>query len=69
MKIFLIALIKLYQWTISPLIGHSCLFKPTCSCYMIIALQKYGLIKGFWIGLKRIFRCRPGNEGGEDPVP
>ncbi|HEM3577020.1 TPA: membrane protein insertion efficiency factor YidD [Streptococcus suis] len=64
----LIGLVKIYQKFISPLFPPSCRYQPTCSTYMIDALQKHGL-KGFLMGLARIGRCHPFVEGGEDLVP
>jgi uncharacterized protein len=64
-----IALIKIYQFGISPLIGPKCRFTPTCSTYAIQALQKHGLFKGSWLSVKRIASCRPGGGSGYDPVP
>lgn len=64
----LIGLVRLYQRFISPLFPPSCRYRPTCSSYMIQALEKHG-IKGFLMGLARIFRCHPFVEGGDDPVP
>ncbi|MGQ7355836.1 membrane protein insertion efficiency factor YidD [Streptococcus suis] len=64
----LIGLVRFYQKCISPLFPPSCRYQPTCSTYMIEALQKHGL-KGFLMGLARIGRCHPFVEGGEDPVP
>lgn len=64
-----IALIKLYQWGISPLLGPQCRFTPTCSNYAIEALKKYGIIKGIWLTVKRISRCNPWGGHGYDPVP
>ncbi|MER0123282.1 membrane protein insertion efficiency factor YidD [Streptococcus sp. ZJ93] len=64
----LIGLVRFYQRFISPLFPPSCRYQPTCSNYMIEALQKHGL-KGFVMGIARIFRCHPFVEGGEDPVP
>ncbi|NLY54509.1 MAG: membrane protein insertion efficiency factor YidD [Firmicutes bacterium] len=58
----------LYQQFVSPLLGPSCRFRPTCSEYTIQALQKYGFGKGVWLGLKRISRCHPFNPGGFDPL-
>ncbi len=67
MRKILIFLIKLYQ--VTPLHTHNlCRFQPTCSQYMIDALNKYGTIKGLKLGLKRIKKCRPGGEFGYDPV-
>ncbi len=62
-------MIKIYQKTISKALPPSCRFMPTCSHYTVEALKKYGLIKGGWLGIKRILRCHPWNPGGYDPVP
>ena len=61
----------MYQLYISPAIGgrSACRFIPTCSEYTKQAIQKYGLFKGSWMGLKRILRCRPSGGYGYDPVP
>ncbi len=64
----LVCLIKFYQSFISPLIGKNCIFYPTCSQYFIQALQKYGILKGSYLGVKRILRCHPWNKGGYDPL-
>jgi len=64
-----ILLIKIYQYIISPVIGPKCRFTPTCSHYATEALQKHGLLKGGWLTVKRISRCRPGGGHGYDPVP
>jgi putative membrane protein insertion efficiency factor len=64
-----IALIKLYQWVISPFLGPKCRFTPTCSQYAIEALKKHGLIKGSWLTIKRLSRCHPWGGHGYDPVP
>lgn len=66
---FLIVPIKLYQMFLSPLIGPSCRFTPTCSNYAINAINKYGPIKGFWLSIKRISKCHPWGGSGHDPVP
>lgn len=63
----LVLVIRVYQVTIGPLLGPACRFEPTCSRYMIGALQKYGLIKGLWKGTGRILRCHPWHPGGYDP--
>lgn len=63
-----IGLVRLYQRFISPLTPPSCRYHPTCSNYMIEALQKHGM-KGLLMGIARILRCHPFAEGGEDPVP
>jgi len=64
-----ILLIKLYQRVISPWIGPSCRFTPTCSHYGIEALKKYGPVKGLWLTVKRISKCHPWGKSGFDPVP
>jgi putative membrane protein insertion efficiency factor len=64
----LLGLIRMYQRIISPILGPKCRFRPTCSEYTIQALQKYGCMKGTWLGLKRIARCHPFNPGGYDPL-
>ena len=64
-----ILLIRFYQICISPLKPLTCRFTPTCSQYTLEAFRKYGPIKGFWLGLKRILRCHPWGGSGYDPVP
>ena len=64
-----IALIKIYQWVISPWLGPKCRYTPTCSNYALQAFKKYGLFKGFWLATKRILRCHPWGGHGYDPVP
>ncbi len=64
-----IILIKLYQLIISPWLGPSCRYTPTCSQYGIEALKKYGPLKGLWLTVKRIARCNPWGGHGPDPVP
>lgn len=64
-----IALIKLYQWIISPVIGPKCRFTPTCSQYAIEALKKHGVFKGLWLTIRRLSRCHPWGGHGYDPVP
>ena len=60
---------KLYQILISNIIGQSCRYHPTCSQYAVEAIEKYGPIKGIWLGIKRIARCHPWGGSGHDPVP
>jgi uncharacterized protein len=62
-----IGLVRLYQLTLSPLIGRQCRFQPTCSNYMIGAVEKYGVLRGLPLGLWRILRCNPFCKGGYDP--
>ncbi len=68
-KMALIALIKGYQKGISPLLGPSCRFTPTCSHYAIEAINRFGIVKGCWLASKRILKCHPLHAGGDDPVP
>jgi len=63
----LVGVIRVYQWTIAPLLGPTCRFEPSCSRYMIGALAKYGLIRGLWKGVGRVLRCHPWHPGGYDP--
>ena len=65
----LIGLVNIYRYMISPVIGPRCRFHPTCSSYMIEAIKLHGPFKGTWLGLKRLGRCHPYNDGGYDPVP
>lgn len=69
MKHILIALVRFYQYAISPMLGRRCRYFPTCSEYTVDAIRKYGAIKGGWLGAKRICRCHPWHPGGYDPVP
>ena len=68
MKNLILFLIKIYQ-KFSKLTPSKCRFYPTCSQYTKEAIIKYGVVKGGWLGIKRISRCHPLNEGGYDPVP
>tara|TARA_B100001063_G_C16726932_1_gene536975 strand:+ start:542 stop:754 length:213 start_codon:yes stop_codon:yes gene_type:complete len=69
MKTIFIYIIKLYQYTISPLLGPHCRFNPTCSNYAIEAIKKHNILKALFIIVKRISRCHPWGKSGEDPVP
>jgi len=62
-----IALVRVYQWTLSPLVGRQCRFQPTCSHYMIQAIEKHGVLRGVAKGLWRIARCNPFCRAGHDP--
>ncbi len=65
----LIIPIKIYQHVISPMLGASCRYTPTCSTYSIQALKKHGPIKGSYLAIKRILSCNPWGGHGHDPVP
>lgn len=67
-KIFILP-IRLYQYSISPLLGAHCRHTPTCSQYTIEAIDEWGVVKGIWLGIKRIARCHPWGTNGYDPVP
>lgn len=69
MKFIIIKLLKGYKYFISPLLGNRCRFYPSCSEYMMTAVERFGIIKGIGMGLKRLGRCHPGCEGGIDHVP
>lgn len=62
-------LLRGYQFGISPLLPSACRFYPTCSEYMRQAVEKHGVTKGVWMGIKRLAKCHPFHEGGLDPVP
>lgn len=66
---FFCSIIFFYQKYISPLFPACCRFKPTCSQYALEAIKKYGIVKGFFLSIKRILRCNPFCHGGYDPVP
>ncbi len=71
-KKIIIVPIRIYQWTLSPLLGkNKCRHEPTCSHYMVGAINEWGALRGVWMGLKRIWRCNPWWWGthGFDPVP
>jgi uncharacterized protein len=61
--------IRGYQVGISPMLGPRCRFYPSCSCYALTAIERFGIWRGFWLGLRRLLRCHPFAEGGYDPVP
>jgi putative membrane protein insertion efficiency factor len=69
MKSFLITLVRGYQLLISPVLGNNCRYVPSCSAYTIEAMEKWGPLRGLWMGIKRVGRCHPFHEGGYDPVP
>jgi putative membrane protein insertion efficiency factor len=69
MRHLAVFLIRLYQWTVSPLLGPRCRFYPSCSQYALEAVQRFGVLSGGWLGAKRLLRCHPWQDGGFDPVP
>jgi uncharacterized protein len=62
-------LIRVYQWTLSPMLGARCRFYPGCSCYAHEAIARHGALAGTWLAAKRLLRCHPFSAGGYDPVP
>jgi hypothetical protein len=65
----LIWLVRVYQYAISPMLGRSCRFHPSCSEYAVEALQRHGALRGLWLAVRRVGRCHPWHPGGYDPVP
>jgi len=63
------SVISLYQLIISPLLGNRCRFHPTCSEYAKEAIALHGMLRGAWLGARRLARCHPWHDGGFDPVP
>ena len=61
--------VRAYRLVLSPWMGHGCRFQPTCSAYALEALERHGGVRGGWIAVRRIARCRPGGGSGYDPVP
>ena len=68
-RFLLVALIRVYQYTLRPLLGAHCRFAPSCSEYAITAVERHGALKGSGLALRRILRCHPYHPGGYDPVP
>jgi len=62
-------LLRGYQLTISPFLGPACRFEPSCSCYAIEAVERYGALSGLGLAVRRVLRCHPFRPGGLDPVP
>ncbi|RZO93205.1 MAG: membrane protein insertion efficiency factor YidD [Gammaproteobacteria bacterium] len=69
MKFLILKFIKLYQNYLSPLLGPSCRFHPTCSEYALQAIENFGVIKGGFLAIKRILKCNPWGGNGFDPIP
>lgn len=66
---FLVLLIRGYQRVLSPLIGPVCRFSPSCSSYMLVCIERFGALRGVWLGTKRLARCHPFHAGGVDLPP
>jgi len=64
-----IAAVRLYQWTLAPVLGGQCRFHPSCSEFAVQALERHGLFRGSWLSLRRVGRCNPLGGHGFDPVP
>ena len=69
MKSFFLFSIRLYQRFIAPVLSPSCRFVPSCSRYTYEAIERYGAVRGGWLGVRRLLRCHPLHPGGHDPVP
>lgn len=68
-SLVLIAAVKVYQWFISPILGPTCRFYPSCSAYAVESLRVHGPLAGLWLTVRRLLRCHPWNPGGVDDVP
>jgi putative membrane protein insertion efficiency factor len=64
-----VGVLRFYKRFISPMLPPMCRFEPTCSMYMMQAIEKYGVPRGVWLGMRRLSRCHVFNPGGWDPVP
>ncbi len=69
MKAFILLVLRGYKRFVSPLLPRACRFEPTCSVYMYQAIERKGVLRGLWLGIRRLIRCHPFCAGGYDPVP
>jgi putative membrane protein insertion efficiency factor len=69
MRAVALFILRVYKRLISPILPPMCRFEPTCSVYMMTAIERYGAVRGAWLGVKRLSRCHVFNPGGWDPVP
>jgi len=67
-KIAVLVILKLYKTIFSPLLPPACRFVPTCSAYAYEAIERYGVLRGGWLSVRRVLRCHPFHPGGHDPV-
>ncbi|WP_363321994.1 membrane protein insertion efficiency factor YidD [uncultured Serinicoccus sp.] len=65
----LVWMVRIYQWTVSPLLGPVCRYYPSCSAYGVTALERHGPVRGGWLTVRRVLRCHPWAAGGVDHVP
>lgn len=68
-KTLALKLVRGYQLLISPILGNNCRYVPSCSAYTLEAIEKWGVLRGIWMGIRRVSRCHPFHAGGYDPVP
>lgn len=69
MRAVLLSIIRAYRFLLSPWVGNHCRFHPTCSCYAITAIERFGAGRGAYLAVRRLLKCHPLHQGGYDPVP